>query len=111
MFDRDSDDPTVRKFIEAYRAKFDEEPDNFAAHGYDSVRLLLKAMELNDSTIPSNVKLAMLNIKDFPGATGRITFDNSGDVVQFPRLFVIRQGSAMPYDRFVEEGGRLRDDS
>jgi branched-chain amino acid transport system substrate-binding protein len=111
MFDPHSDEPSVRHFIEAYRAKYGEEPDNFAAHGYDSVRLLLKAMEMNDSPHPSNVKLAMLHIKDFPGATGKITFDNSGDVVQYPRLFVIRQGTAVSYDQFVEEGGRLRDAS
>ena len=29
------------------------------------------------------------DIKDFPGVTGSIAFDEKGDVLKFPRLYVI----------------------
>jgi predicted DNA-binding protein (MmcQ/YjbR family) len=34
-------------------------------------------------------------------------FDKNGDVVQYPRLYVVRSGQFVPYDRFVEDGGAL----
>ena len=34
-------------------------------------------------------------------------FDDNGDVVRYPRLFIVHDGTPMPYEEFVEEGGKL----
>jgi branched-chain amino acid transport system substrate-binding protein len=93
--------------VAAYRKKYGEDPDDFAAHGYDSVNLLLLAMETRGSTHPDDVKFGLGAITDHAGASGRVSIDEHGDVIQYPRLFVIRQGRAVPYDQFKEEGGSL----
>jgi branched-chain amino acid transport system substrate-binding protein len=106
-FEFDSEKPEVRQFVAAYRKKYGEDPDDFAAHGYDAVKVLLEGMQKGKSTHPDNIKVGLLAVSDYDGPSGRVAFDEHGDIIQYPRLFVIRQGRAIPYDRFKEEGGSL----
>lgn len=86
-FDADSTDATVSKFVTAYKAKFGETPDQFAADAYDAVYAIYTAMKaagVNDVTIsPSDlcekVKTA-ITASDFSltGATGTMTWDATG---------------------------------
>jgi hypothetical protein len=56
---------------------------------------------------PKDVSTALLGINNYKGASGLITFDHNGDIVQYPRPFIIWEGEAVPFDRFLEEGGTL----
>lgn len=86
-FDADSTDATVSKFVKAYKAKYGETPDQFAADAYDAVYAIYTAMKaagVNDVTIsPSDlcekVKTA-ITASDFSltGATGTMTWDATG---------------------------------
>jgi branched-chain amino acid transport system substrate-binding protein len=106
-FDLDSDDETMRRFITAFRAKYGEPPTRFAALGYDTLRLLYDAMALGGTAHPDTVRTSLRQLKDYQGASGRINFDENGDVVQYPRLFIIREGRPVPYQVFLDEGGTL----
>jgi branched-chain amino acid transport system substrate-binding protein len=106
-FDPDADDPTVRAFAASYRQRYGVDPDVYAAHAYDAVRVLATAVERAGSWEPDEVKDALLGIDDYEGATGRMAFDRKGDVIQYPRLYVVRGGRFVAYDRFVESGGAL----
>lgn len=106
-FDLASTEPGVASFVKAYRAKYSEDPDLFAAHGYDALRLIFEAMKLTNSSHPEDVKRGLLSIDDYQGAAGRTDFDEKGDVVRYPRLFVIQQGRPVPYQVFTEQGGKL----
>ena len=53
------------------------------------------------------IRDALLQIDNYEGVTGRLAFDRNGDVVQYPRLYIVRRGQFVPYDRFVESGGSL----
>ncbi len=107
-FDPDSAEPASRAFVEAYRARYHEAPDTFAAHAYDALELIVLAMDRAGSSDPDAVRKALLGIDDYVGASGPTAFDENGDVVQYPRLLIVRRGRPEPYDRFVEEGGSLR---
>mgnify|MGYP001824475613 CR=1 FL=1 len=106
-FDPDSDDEAMRRFITSYRAKYGEAPQRFAALGYDSLRLIYDAMVLGGTAHPDTVRASLRQLKDYHGASGRINFDENGDVVQYPRLFIIRNGTPIPYQDFLDEGGTL----
>ncbi len=106
-FDPDSDDEAIRRFITSYRAKYGEAPQRFAALGYDSLRLIYDAMVLGGTAHPDTVRASLRQLKDYHGASGRINFDENGDVVQYPRLFIIRNGTPIPYQDFLDEGGTL----
>ena len=103
-FDAESNEKVVVDFVSGYRGKYGEEPDSYAAHGYDALKLIHLAIEAAESTHPTNVKIGLTSIKDYKGAAGITGFDKDGDVVRYPRLFVIHEGAAMPYEKFAEEG-------
>ncbi len=106
-FDPGSSEPATRAFVEAFRARYGEEPDTFAAHGYDALKLLAAAAERAGSAEPEDVRRALRTIENWRGACGPVAFDENGDVVEYPRLFIVEKGAAVPYDRFVERGGIL----
>ncbi len=74
-FSDQSKDPRVVAFVDAYRKKYNGEPDAMVALGYDSVYLLADAMKRAGTTDPAKVNAAIAATKDFPGVTGKITLD------------------------------------
>jgi ABC-type branched-subunit amino acid transport system substrate-binding protein len=106
-FDANADSAAVRSFAAAYTARYAAEPDVYAAHAYDTVRVMAAAALRARSWDAEAVRDALLGIDNYEGATGRLAFDRNGDVVQYPRLYVVRDGQFVAYDRFVEGGGTL----
>jgi branched-chain amino acid transport system substrate-binding protein len=106
-FDPTADSAAVRAFVHAFVARYSAEPDIYAAHAYDAVNLLAAAAARARSWDAAKLKDALVRIDNYEGATGRLAFDRNGDVVQYPRLYVVRDGQFVAYDRFVEAGGAL----
>lgn len=70
-------DPSADTFIEAYRAKYDEDPQNaFAALAYDAAYLLKYAVEnyANGDYSPESIRNAIAQVTDFEGLTGTISY-------------------------------------
>jgi branched-chain amino acid transport system substrate-binding protein len=91
VFDVTSKRETVRAFVEAYRARFEAEPDLWAAYGYDGVRVLAAALEAAPSR--REAWAGMRGLTDHEGVTGHIQFDEAGDVAAFPRVYVVSKGA------------------
>jgi branched-chain amino acid transport system substrate-binding protein len=105
VFDIDSEDPIIRNFIDAYRAKYNLEPDLYAAHGYDTVMVLVEALKIGGRT-SSEFWKGIRSIRDFSGATGTVQFDERGDVQKFPRVYVVNEGLLVDYEAEVERRRR-----
>jgi branched-chain amino acid transport system substrate-binding protein len=104
-FDVASEEDGARKFVLAYRQKYPgSEPDVHSANGYDAMKLLWTAIKDAGSTDAEDVRRSLADIDGYAGAAGPTTFDDKGDVVRQPRLFVVRDGTAMPYEDRVEHG-------
>jgi branched-chain amino acid transport system substrate-binding protein len=101
LFDVDSDNPAVKSFVDAYRTRYGEDPDAFAAHGYDGFKVLLMAAQGGGIT-PRDFWKGMRSVK-FEGASGQIQFDEKGDVGQFPRVYAIQDGQMVDYEKVVDE--------
>jgi branched-chain amino acid transport system substrate-binding protein len=74
----------TKEFIDAYEAAYGYVPDDVAALTYDSINIILKAIQTagitgNLDTDRENIKNAIATMKDFPGITGTMTFDANGD--------------------------------
>jgi len=75
----------TKKFIEDFKAKYNADPQPFAAQGFDSMAISLKAIEnaakANSNAVPSReaVAKAVRELKDFQGITGSFTFNGIGD--------------------------------
>jgi branched-chain amino acid transport system substrate-binding protein len=95
------DDPAVASFVQAFQEKYRHAPSLWAAHGYDALMVLVEAME-EGGTRPNDLWKGMRSIRNFPGATGVIQFDERGDVSKYPRTFVVEGGELVDYDRALE---------
>ena len=80
MWSADRNSQATKDFVKNFKAKYNHDPDNFAACAYVSVRLAAKAMEDAGTTTDSKkVREALANVKNFESAVGPMTFNNSGD--------------------------------
>jgi branched-chain amino acid transport system substrate-binding protein len=93
--------PGTAKFQTDFKAKYNADPKPFAAQGYDSMALCLKAIEnaatANGNKLPTRAQVteAVRGLKDFPGITGTINFNAKGDLTT-AKYFVIQVTSADP---------------
>ncbi|WP_165975919.1 branched-chain amino acid ABC transporter substrate-binding protein [Actinomadura rubrisoli] len=71
--------PAASAFVTAYKAKAGADPGPFSVYEYDAVKLIAKAVADTGSTKGPDITKALHAIKDFPGITGPITFDQKGD--------------------------------
>jgi branched-chain amino acid transport system substrate-binding protein len=78
----ESQEPIVVEFINKFKAKFNETPDGLAALGYDSAKILAKAMEQSKEITPKAIRDELAKISDFPGVTGKITIDSKRNAVK-----------------------------
>jgi branched-chain amino acid transport system substrate-binding protein len=79
IFFSGSDDPAIKSYVDAYTAKFGSAPSALTSQAYDSVGMLLTAIEEAGSTDSAAVRDKLAAI-DYPGVTGETTFNDIGDV-------------------------------
>ncbi len=102
-FDRTSDAPVVKNFVERYMDTYQRAPDIFAAHGYDAMRLVIEVMKLAKPPETPEIKKALhFGITEFEGVTGPIMFDDYGDVKHYPKMFIVKDGQVVSYERFLK---------
>jgi branched-chain amino acid transport system substrate-binding protein len=71
------DSGPVSKFIEAYKAEYGIPPENaFAGLGYDSVYLMVEAMNKASDLTPKAINDAIFKITAFAGVTGNANFSD-----------------------------------
>jgi len=102
-----------RKFLDAYKRKFNVDPILYAPFTYDGANLLIEAMKKADSADPAKYlpELAKLS---YMGATGRIEFDPKGDRKdaemtiftmrggKLEPIAIVKSGKTMTYDEFIK---------
>ena len=67
-----------KKFLEAYKKRFNADPILYSPFTYDATNILIAAMEKANSSDPAKYLPEVAKI-DFNGVTGKIAFDEKGD--------------------------------
>jgi branched-chain amino acid transport system substrate-binding protein len=80
LYDVNSPTPENQAFVAAYRRRFGADPDTYAAQGYDSLRILGKALELTHSTNGLDLAYAIRYMDRWEGANGSYDFDSRGEL-------------------------------
>src|SRR5687767_6777503 len=105
-----------KKFLDAYKKKFNADPILYSPFTYDAANLLIEAMKKANSTDPKKY-LGELQKISFTGSTGTIGFDDKGDrkdaeITIFTMkggkiepLAVVKGGKTSSYDEFVKAMG------
>jgi branched-chain amino acid transport system substrate-binding protein len=105
-----------KKFLDAYKKKFNVDPIIYSPFTYDAANLLIEAMKKANSTDPK-AYLPELQKIAYTGATGPISFDDKGDrkdaeITIFTMkgklepVAVVKGGKTQPYDEFVKTMGK-----
>ncbi len=84
------------RFIDAYKERFKAAPDTSAGMSYESMRILLSAIDQSDQS-KDGVLRALFATHNFPTMYGPITIDNNGDNVSGNIGGSIIRNGAMDY--------------
>ncbi len=97
-FDVSSTNEKTKKFVDAYKAKYGKDPDQFAADGYDAVMTIYEALKkanVSDPTLSvsdmADTVIEALTASDFKldGATGEMTWDKTGACKKVPQIVTL----------------------
>src|SRR5437763_3029529 len=106
-----------KKFLDAYKKKFNAEPILYSPFTYDATNLLIEAMKKANSSDPKKY-LPELQKISYNGATGPIAFDEKGDRKDAEiTIFTMKGGKLEPiavgkggktvsYEEFVKTMGK-----
>ncbi len=92
--------PEVKNVVDKYIAKYNEAPDFFAMHAYDTMNLIAKAIEIGGPT-REGVHGALPQIKEVPSVIyGQATFNPETRRVQDPNFvgLQVKDGSFVLWD-------------
>jgi branched-chain amino acid transport system substrate-binding protein len=88
----DDADPIVQKFVNDYKARYGSIPDALAATAYDAARIMFDAIKRANSLEGPAIRDALAATKDFPGVTGKVTFNENRDAVKPIVMIKIQPG-------------------
>lgn len=87
------DDAKVKNFIAAYKAKYNKEPDQFAAQSYDALFIMADALEkAGSATDRKKLRDSLAVVKDFQGVTGKFAFDAKRNPSMDVTILVVKDG-------------------
>lgn len=90
--------PLAKKLIKDYRAKFGEDPDQFAGKMYEGMDIAGHAIEVAGSTDPQKIRDALASLKNYPGITGTTTFDDTGQASKRLQLVIVKGKKRIPIE-------------
>ena len=91
----------VTDFIESFKAKYNKEPDAFAALGYDLGYFIADAIKRAGTADPVKIKDALEATKNFEGVTGTVTIDENHNAIKSAIIVELKDGeqaNAIKYD-------------
>lgn len=91
-YSADDPRPEVKKWVEAYKAKYGTVPDALATLCYDATKLLINAIKTANSDDPVKIKEALQATKDFSVVSGKITFDKDGNPIKPAAILQVKGG-------------------
>ncbi|MGB9866645.1 MAG: ABC transporter substrate-binding protein [Bacillota bacterium] len=84
--------PEAVEFLNAYKAKYNKEPDALAALAYDAALILFDAIKRAGSTEGPKIRDALAATKDFKAVSGTITFDQNRNPIKSAAIITIKDG-------------------
>ena len=88
----------AQNFRKAFVAKYNHEPDQFAAQAYDAMYTIHAAVEQSGTTTDrKKFRDTLAQIKDFEGATGTFSFDEHRDPKMDLAVLEVKGGKWVPF--------------
>ena len=87
-----ADTPGNQTFVQHYRAKYDVEPNTFAAQSYAAVYILAEAIANAQSADSTAIRDGLANIREFDTVLGKFSFNADGDAIYDPIILIVNNG-------------------
>lgn len=85
QFDPTDQRDVVRKFIAAFKAKYNQDPTHLNAHAYDQVMLIADVVRRGGKDAQS-IRDGFAATKDFSGVTGSVEFDKTNQNIKMDTI-------------------------
>lgn len=85
-------DPHSIKFVEAFKAVYNADPDQFSAQAYTAVWAIAMAIKHANSVDHKAVRDALANLSDLASPLGVFAFDENRDPLHKPVVLVVKNG-------------------
>jgi branched-chain amino acid transport system substrate-binding protein len=86
------DAPGNKAFVDAYKAKYGANPDQFSAQAYAGVYLMATAIKNAGASSSAAIRGALVNLKDVDTVLGKFSFTPEREPVHPPIVQVVRNG-------------------
>jgi len=93
--------PLAKKFVAAYKQRWGHEPEKYAQAGYDTVYILVQAVERAKSTDPPSMRDALTRTQ-YEGPQGKAYFDGTNQLIIDEYILAFKGG------KFVVEAGPVK---
>ena len=101
-------DPQVQKFVNDYKSRYNSIPDALAATAYDAARIMFDAIKRANSLDGKAIRDSLAATKDFPGVTGKVTFNENRDAVKPIVMIEVKDGGIYAVkERVMVEGAAM----
>jgi ABC-type branched-subunit amino acid transport system substrate-binding protein len=94
-FDKDSRNTKVRKFVDSFKQAYRYDPTLLEGLGYDAMKIIIETSGQGLHK-RETIRNGLANLSNFPGVTGKISFDNRGDAKRSMQVVRIKDGKAQP---------------
>ncbi len=89
----------TREFVNEFKSVYGTEPGIIEAQAYDAAKMMIEAIKgSQQSALGSqreNIRNSLVNLKDFPGATGDVTFDSNREALNDLFILTVKGGRIM----------------
>jgi hypothetical protein len=93
------------KFVGDYKNLYGAIPDALAATAYDAAKIMFDAIKRANSLDGKAIRDALAATKDFPGVTGKVTFNSDRDAVKPIVMIEIKDGGTYAVAERVQVDG------
>jgi branched-chain amino acid transport system substrate-binding protein len=100
-YSADDPDSVVQNFVHKYTTRYNDNPDAFAALGYDAGLILFDAIKRAGSTEGAKIRDALAATRDFRGVTGSITIDGDRNARK-PIVIIAVVNGRMTYKETIQ---------
>ena len=99
--------PTASKFVEAFKKRYNESPQQYSVFAYEAMHILVRAIEKTGKKDRGEILKAVRQVTPYDGALGKTVFNDRGDTVnQVIGIFCVKNGkweyvksASIPADR------------
>lgn len=90
--------PASVAFVEAFKAEYGTDPDQFAAQSYTATWVIAMAIKSAGSVNRAAVRDALAGTKNFDSPLGQFSFDANRDPLHEPVVLIVRDGKFEVYE-------------